>query len=139
MSRNGSLANGFRSSKSSAKWFDYYENEFLLPLQMFTSTMDFAAGEWERRHVKLAILSSGVNWSVLGLERHDLRPHVNFRSFVEDDPEALDKIGIGTQAASLLLKLAPSAEVHALKVTSTGNIKSFTPIVEVSSPGPRTH
>ncbi|KAG4262307.1 hypothetical protein FPRO04_12844 [Fusarium proliferatum] len=107
------------------RWLDYYESGFLQPLLGFLDTVNYAAHDLDVRPVKLAILSTGVNKHMLRKVSHrNLRDKVKVRSFVHDDPEAYDSIGIGTKVTRLLLGLAPSAEIHVLKVTSEGFIQA---------------
>ncbi|CVK98821.1 uncharacterized protein FMAN_08418 [Fusarium mangiferae] len=107
------------------RWLDYYESGFLQPLQRFLDTVKYAADDLDVRPVKLAIFSTGVNKHLLReISHRDLRDKVKVRSFVHDDPEAYDNIGIGTMVTRLLLGLAPSAEIHVFKVTSEGVIQA---------------
>lgn len=118
-------ANDSYSGERADGWLDYYQSGFLQPMQRFLDTVKYAADDLDIRPVKLAILSTGVNKHMLRTISHrNLRNKVKVRSFVHDDPEAYDSIGIGTKVTRLLLGLAPSAEIHVLKVTSEGFIQA---------------
>jgi hypothetical protein len=131
------LDNDICSKERTFKWFDYYTSGFLQPLEGFLDTVKYAADGLDIRPVKLAVLTTGVNKHMLR-EFHscDLKDKVRVRSFVHNDLEGYDNIGIGTKVTRLLLILAPSAEIHVLKITSGSFIEApqVEKIVKVSHP-----
>ncbi|KAK0123908.1 hypothetical protein ONS95_008900 [Cadophora gregata] len=75
--------------------------------------------------VKIAVLDTGLDTTIPTLKGAINQKRIKVvKSFVAGDPDTADEFGHGTHVASLLLKVAPRAQVFVLKIAKTDEILS---------------
>lgn len=86
-----------------------------------------------RLPVKIAVLDTGVDTTHIFIKAAMKSGRIqSLKNFVKDDPTCEDSFGHGTHVAALLLKVAPDAQLHVLKVAKDGKIPAGHSIAEVS-------
>jgi hypothetical protein len=83
--------------------------------------------------VKIAVLDTGVDTTHSFIKAAIQESQIkSLKTFVKDDASFEDSYGRGTHVAALLLKIAPDAQLHVLKVAKDGKIPPGHNIAEVS-------
>lgn len=97
------------SVESARAWFKHFD-EYVLPLFLERSPT-------EEQRIKVAVLDTGVQLPY----PHDeaTRGRLRFQSWIEGEPDMIDKEGHGTHAAGLVLRVAPNAIVCVERIKNT--------------------
>ena len=82
--------------------------------------------------VKIAILDSGIDLDEDFIFMN--RGRITCQSFLSEDQGIEDRIGHGTHAAALLLRVAPTAHIYAARITRLGSLEDTSCIERVSFP-----
>ena len=81
--------------------------------------------------VRVAILDTGIDPTVDGIKLPFNRGHVHYKNFASGHDFAQDTHGHGTAVTSLLLKVAPNADVYVARVTPDGKTWDYDKLCEV--------
>ncbi|KAF1829667.1 hypothetical protein BDW02DRAFT_602366 [Decorospora gaudefroyi] len=103
---------------AAATWFDWHNNA-LSRIKVLRGSVGPDSPQ-----VKIAILDSGIELPQSSLDMYDTEPQIQYRSWVDDNPQWRDEAGHGTHLAVLLRKIAPSAIVHVGRVFKKRPTKS---------------
>ncbi|KAJ5613658.1 hypothetical protein N7528_007312 [Penicillium herquei] len=98
-----------KEAAMAAEWFDWH-NDALLRIEELRSTVP------DSKRIKIAILDTGIELTSDEREIYDSHSRIQYKSWIDSDPEWKDEAGHGTHLATLLLRIAPNAIVHVARV-----------------------
>ncbi|KAJ6031362.1 hypothetical protein N7540_002094 [Penicillium herquei] len=100
---------GTKEATMAAEWFDWH-NDAVLRIEKLRMNVP------DSKRVKVAILDTGIDLSYDQQLIYDEYSRMQYKSWVDSDPEWKDENGHGTHLATLLLRVAPNAIVHVARV-----------------------
>ncbi|KAJ5710928.1 hypothetical protein N7488_005084 [Penicillium malachiteum] len=103
------LAGPSKEAAMAAEWFDWH-NDALLRIEELRSTVP------DSKRIKIAILDTGIELTSDEKGIYDSDSRIQYKSWIDSDPEWKDEAGHGTHLATLLLRIAPNAIAHVARV-----------------------